>query len=360
MLQKVEWGEFRLGDLFDVRSNPQLNKDSFIFNENGEYPYFTRTVFNNGILGYVDYLDEEHKIEGNCLAVGMLGMQFFYMEKDFYAGQFTKSIIPKGFSLTKNTAKFLVSILNRFQKSFQNVLVRYFESTFNKTKIVLPVKHGEIDFDFMENFIALIERENMNELDLYLSASGLNDWNLTNKELMAIHDFEKGLVNFDGFSFDNIFNKIAQGRRLKKEDQRPGKIPFVMSGVANTGVVNYVSNPVASFPQNSITIDIFGNTFYRGYDFGAGDDTGVYWNNEKNYSKNLMMFFATAMSKSVNGKYSYGHKLRSSQSLKFKMMLPSDNGSPNVELMETLISAIKKLVIKDVILYIRKENLAEK
>lgn len=88
-------------DLFEVKSNPQLNKDSFNFTKTSEYPYFTRTVLNNGIAGYVNYLDEEHKIRGNSIAVGMLGMQFFYMEKDFYAGQFTKTIFSKG-SVTTN------------------------------------------------------------------------------------------------------------------------------------------------------------------------------------------------------------------------------------------------------------------
>ena len=84
-LDNVEWGEFQLGDLFEIQSNPQLNKDSFNFSNNGKYPYFTRTVTNNGILGYVDYLDEKHKVKGGCLAVGMIAMQFFYMEDDFYA-----------------------------------------------------------------------------------------------------------------------------------------------------------------------------------------------------------------------------------------------------------------------------------
>jgi len=41
------------------------------------------------------------------------------------------------------------------------------------------------------------------------------------------------------------------------------------------GVVGYISNPIALFSKNSITIDIFGNSFYRNYDFGAGDDTGI-------------------------------------------------------------------------------------
>ena len=129
MLQKVKWGEYKLGDLFDIKGNPQLNKDSFAFSDDykdGKYPYFTRTVFNNGILGYVDYLDDEHKIKGNCLAVGMIAMQFFYMEKDFYAGQFTKRAIPKTFSLTPRIANYFISLLNKNQQILQNVLVNIF------------------------------------------------------------------------------------------------------------------------------------------------------------------------------------------------------------------------------------------
>ena len=74
-------------------------------------------------------------------------------------------------------------------------------------------------------------------------------------------------VEWDNFTLSQIFNRIEQGRRLKKDDQILGEIPFVMAGVTNTGVVNYISNPVASFPANSITVDIFGNAFYRSYAF---------------------------------------------------------------------------------------------
>lgn len=174
-LEKVKWGEYKLGDLFEIKGNPQLNKDSFVFNENGVFPYFTRTVLNNGILGCVDYLDEEHKISGNCLAVGMMGMQFFYMQKDFYAGQFTKRAIPKSFSLTQRIATYLISLLNKNQQVFQNVLVRNFQNEFYKTKISLPIKNGKIDFDFMEKFIAELEAERIAELEAYLLASGLKD-----------------------------------------------------------------------------------------------------------------------------------------------------------------------------------------
>ena len=102
-------------------------------------------------------------------------------------------------------------------------------------------------------------------------------------------------VKWGEFKYKDVFNRIEQGRRLKKDDQIDGTIPFVMSGTTNAGVVNYIANPVASFPKNAITIDIFGNTFYRNYAFGAGDDTGVYWNDVTAYSSNAMLFFAVAM-----------------------------------------------------------------
>ena len=52
------------------------------------------------------------------------------------------------------------------------------------------------------------------------------------------------------------------------------------------------------------------------------------------------------------GKYSYGKKLRSSKSYDFKMKLPKANdGNPDYKTMELLISAVQKLVIKEVVQY---------
>ncbi|BEG56351.1 hypothetical protein NHP21005_00390 [Helicobacter sp. NHP21005] len=126
-----------MGDLFKIQSNPQLNKDSFIFVEPpaffqskqntyptdkpSAYSYFTRICMNNGIAGWVAYLDAEHKIKGNSLAVGMIGMQFFYMKQDFYAGQFTKTLHPKFEGFNRRVALFMATCLNKFQRILQGV-----------------------------------------------------------------------------------------------------------------------------------------------------------------------------------------------------------------------------------------------
>ena len=183
------------------------------------------------------------------------------MENDFYAGQFTKRAIPKSFLLTQRIAHYFITLLNKNQLVYQNVLVRDFEQVFNNTKIQLPIKHGEIDFTIMEEFIAELEAQRIAELEAYLSAAGLKSFELTLEEEQVLESFNHGELVFADFAFSTVFNRIVQGRRLKKDDQVSGNIPFVMAGITNTGVVNYISNPVSSFPQNSITIDIFGNTF---------------------------------------------------------------------------------------------------
>lgn len=269
---------------------------------------------------------------------------------DFHIGTRVKALIFKDGEKNQKIRLFFASAINKNQVLF----TEYSENATDKlpdVKIQLPTQNGKIDFDFIDSFIEELEAERIAKLGTYLVINRLKDYILTAGERQALYDFEHGEIEFGTFSYNNIFNNIVQGRRLKKDDQVSGNIPFVMAGTTNTGVVNYIANPVASFPKNSITIDIFGNTFYRSYDFGAGDDTGIYWDDEKKYSKEIMLFFATSMEKSISGKFDFGNKLRSSQSLNFKMKLPLKNNQPNYEIMETFISAIQKLVIKDVVLY---------
>lgn len=354
-LQQVKWAEFELQELFDIENTLSFNKDRLV--EGDEYDYVTRTSQNQGVLQTTGFVNKENINSAGTWSLGLLQMDFFYREKPWYAGQFVRKIIPK-LDLNKSAVAFFSTILNKQKQNLLSVLVRNVDTVFKSTKISLPIKPNtnldklaQIDFDFMERFIAELEAERIAELEAYLLVTGLKNYTLTTAEKQALADFENGKVVWGEYRFADIFNKIQQGRRLKKDDQVAGNIPFVMAGITNTGVVNYISNPVASFPKNSITIDIFGNAFYRSYEFGAGDDTGVYWNDKKELSKEMMLFLTKSAEKALAGKFSYGKKLRSSQSLNLKMQLPIANQQPDYGFMETLISAVQKLVIKEVVLY---------
>ena len=133
-----------------------------------------------------------------------------------------------------------------------------------------------------------------------------------------------------------------------------------MAGTTNNGVVGYISNPVASFPANSITVDIFGNTFYRDYSFGAGDDTGVYWNTKIVYSESQMLFLASMIKRYLQGKYDFGHKLRSSQSYDFKISLPTtSNNEIDFDFMESFIRELEEERIRELSAYLTVSGLAD-
>ncbi|MDG6345336.1 restriction endonuclease subunit S [Glaesserella parasuis] len=351
-LQQVKWAEYSCSELFQVVSGSKIKNKSEL-PEIGNYPVYSSD--NNGVVGYTDmptYIcDESRKF---YVVFGDHTRTFNIATKSFSILDNVKVLKP----LQRVSLRQLLFIISSWKKEIPDLGYARHWKIAKEVKLSLPIKPNansdklaQIDFDFMENFISQLEAFRLSQLEAYLLVTGLKDYTLTAAEQQALADFENGKVVWGGYRFADIFNKIQQGRRLKKDDQVAGDIPFVMAGITNTGVVNYISNPVASFPKNSITIDIFGNAFYRSYDFGAGDDTGVYWNDKKELSKEMMLFLTKSAEKALEGKFSYGKKLRSSQSLNFKMQLPTSNQQPDYSFMEILISAVQKLVIKDVVRY---------
>lgn len=347
-----------MGDLFEVVGTKSLDSNAINFTNVG-VNFIGRTFESNGIQGKIEKQNFEPN-EPYTITATVIGNYKYvkFQVEPYYCSQNINKLTPKKVisKWNKKIAYYFVSNIQKFVSLYDKQQGGYKLNDIKNHVLDIPtVNNKEIDYDFMESFIAQIEEERIEKLEAYLEVSGLKDYVLTVEEEQILEDFKNEKIEFGEFAYKSIFNKIVQGRRLTKDDQISGNIPFVMSGITNTGVVNYILNPVASFPKNSITIDIFGNTFYRDYDFGAGDDTGVYWNDEKSYSKEEMLFFTTSIEKSIFEKFDYGNKLRSSKSLNFKMKLPIKNKKPNYKIMETLISAIQKLVIKDVILYVENK-----
>lgn len=180
---------------------------------------------------------------------------------------------------------------------------------------------------------------NLNAYKQYLSSNP----NLTPLNTLQWREFKIG----------ELFNNIRQGARLKQADHIKGNLPFVMAGTENMGISGFIGNENArKFKANALTIDIFGNVFYRDYEFGASDDVGVFWNENNSVKEKSMLFLNAVISKSLQGKFDFGHKLRASQSYDIKILLPiNQNNQIAFELMETFISAVQKEVVKSVVLW---------
>ena len=334
--------------MFIVSTSKSKDKNKLKFVESGEFDFIGRTSVNYGVQGHLNKLEYNPNPE-NTFSLSQVGETVaLFRKKAWYGSQNMFVLTPKQNGIVKNHM-FFESAFYRVLRKYSDAYTYPVLDDVKQLIIKLPEKDGQIDYDFMKSFIQDIKNVKLVQLKEYLKNTNQINYELTDNEMKILNRYKNGGIKFKEFAFDEIFNNIKQGRRLKKDDQKDGNIAFVMSGITNNGVVGFISNPVASFPRNSITIDIFGNSFYRNYDFGAGDDTGVYWNDEIKYTVNQLLFLTSAMYKALKGKFDFGKKLRSSQSKKIKMSLPSKCDVPDFDMMELIISAIRKIMIKSLV-----------
>ncbi|MFM1524817.1 restriction endonuclease subunit S [Helcococcus bovis] len=370
-----EWKEVVAEELFSIKGNPQLNKDSFVFTEDEKYPYFTRTVLNNGVSGYVEYLDEEHKIKGNSIAVGMLGMQFFYMEKDFYAGQFTKTIFPKFEYFNRKVALYFVSLLNKNQKVFQSVLVRDFEKIFNEVKLKLPFLNGKINFSYMEKFIEELEAERIEELEAYLVATGLKDYRLTKYDENILDKFnELSETSLDRqtdrqtgiickYKLGSLFDISTPKKKFNADSVKfGGEYPYVARGENNNGIRGYITEDkkflnygnTISFGQDTATM------FYQKQEYFTGDKIKIFQSKNFILNKYNALYYIATTKKTLKT-FSWGSTSYNVKNLEnIELEIPTYNSKPNNDFMSDFIRVIEKLVIKDVVIWADKKIEATK
>jgi len=168
-----------------------------------------------------------------------------------------------------------------------------------------------------------------------------------------------GRESWNSYNLKELFGKATRGKRLKSVDRILGSLPFVTAGEANEGVSAFISNDITVFSENTTTIDMFGSAKYRNYKYGGDDHIAVVHTNK--LPKFASIFVTTAIHKtSYNGQFNYGRNFYAKDADKLNIMLPTKNNQPDFKLMETLISAVHKLVIKDVVKYVeKKKELAE-
>ncbi|MCK5855424.1 MAG: restriction endonuclease subunit S, partial [Sulfurovaceae bacterium] len=340
-----------VGDLFEINNTLSFNKDSLVVGY--EYDYVTRTSQNQGILQETGFVNTTNINSDGNWSLGLMQMDFFYRERPWYAGQFVRKITPK-IELNKSFIIFLTVALNKLKPKLLTILVRNIDKEFLNSKIQLPTKNDEINFDFMERFIAEMETERIAELEAYLSAAGLKNSSLTLQEQQALDDFKD--LNFEEFNVINIFNVKNSGNILSRDIiENRGETPYLCSSNKNNAVSSYISYDEEYLDKGNCVF-IGGKTFvvsYQEKDFYSNDSHNLilYLKNEEKRNKFNQLFLATCINKSLGHKYSWGDSISNRKIQKDEISLPTQNNQPDYSSMETFISAIQKLVIKDVVHY---------
>ena len=315
-------------------------------------------MFNNGILGYVDYLDEEHKIAGNSLAVGMLGMQFFYMGHDFYAGQFTKTVFPKFDGFNEKIGLYFAAVFNKVREHFLKGLVRDFERLFKTFEIPLPVVNKgsrKIDFAYMEAYVRELETARVRELGKWLIASGFDNYRLTAAEQSAIDDYRDGKVRLVEKKVTEIFD-VANTHCVLGEwvAGREGHVPYVTASSTNNSVSGYVDYK-AEFLDRGNAIVIGGKTFvvtYQKDDFFSNDSHNLVLRlkDRSRQIRDVYLYLVATINAGMGELYSWGDSISFKKIQKDKIVVPATPaGELDFDFMEKLVRAVMKLAIRGVI-----------
>ncbi|WP_094324505.1 restriction endonuclease subunit S [Campylobacter avium] len=189
-----KWQEFRIGDLFSVKSSKKIfhaNNIEILDNQaEKSYPYVVRSTRNNGIRGYI-MENKEFLNPANTLSFAQDTFSVFYQEQAYFTGNKVKILIPKIKKFNRKIAIFMTSIYSKVLQDF-TWGIGSTEDSIKDIIISLPVlTNGEIAFEYMESYIKELEAERLEELEAYLLTTGLKDYKLTEQEKVILQDFAK-------------------------------------------------------------------------------------------------------------------------------------------------------------------------
>ncbi|GAA8012719.1 hypothetical protein JP0556_02410 [Helicobacter pylori] len=197
-LNAIKWGEFRLGDLFEVLSSKKIYHANTIKIHDTQiensYPYVVRAATNNGIKGFI-IDDPTFANEKNTLSFAQDTFTVFYQKQPYFTGNKVKILKPKFAFKSPKILYFISAILQFILKPLTWGLGSTTESI-AEFKFSLPLKPTantqtlkDIDFHFMEKFIAELEQCRLAELEAYLKATGLENTTLSSDEENALNLF---------------------------------------------------------------------------------------------------------------------------------------------------------------------------
>ena len=181
-LQNVEWGMYKIADLFEkikvetlnykAKQLPSVPKGDFVL------PALTAGIQNQGLNNYVPL--DGATILKNVISISANGANTgatFFQSRNFTVLQDAYAIKWKDSkqNLTRNQYLFLVSAISKAIYGNYAWTNKAGWERIKNDKICIPVRNGEIDFDFMESFIAELETQRISALKAYLYITGLSN-----------------------------------------------------------------------------------------------------------------------------------------------------------------------------------------
>ncbi|GAA7699143.1 restriction endonuclease subunit S [Helicobacter pylori] len=294
-LNAIKWGEFKLGDLFEkiiIKPLPyqtaQLPKEK---TPTHELPALTAGILNQGLNNFVP--KKNATILKNVISISANGANTgatFYQPHEFCVLQDAYAIEFIG-DKKLNDKEYLFFVCAISKVIYNNSKYEWTNKAgWNKVKnelISLPLKPTantqtleDIDFHFMEKFIAELEQCRLAELEAYLKATGLSNTTLSNDEENALNVFNNSIggntpcgLTWQSFKLGDLF-EIEKTLSFNKDALTQGQdYDYITRTSQNQGVLQTTGfvnaenlNPPFTWSLGLLQMDFF----YRKKSWYAG------------------------------------------------------------------------------------------
>lgn len=324
------WKEFKIKEIF-IKNKVKKIK-AIPNNTKGNIPLISSKSTNNGIACYVErkyYI--EHVINEKCITVSTNGSCFecFYQDNPFVVNSDVEVLFHEKLN-NKYIALFLTTILSFQKGKYSYGMKNKGEKTWN-TIISLPVDdNGQIDWEYMEQYIKSLEKKeiSLNELQKPF----LNEF------------IQLETQNWKTFKLSN-FNLYASKNNLDKSkiirNETKARFNYITRTNLNNGVTEKICEQEVKINKgNCLIIGLDTSTcFYQEEDFYSGQNIQIL--RIENANKYIYLFFATLISKLLVN-FSWGSNGATlGRLMESEIKLPIDNnGEPDWEYMEKYIKSL--------------------
>ena len=354
---------FPVTDFFEIKKGKRLTKANMV---PGDIPFVGSSATNNGITAYIG--NDTHLHEPGTITVSYNGSvgEVFLQDERFWASDDVNVWYPK--------QKMTIEVKLYFMAAIKKLSAKYSYTnkwTIDKMRselVELPVdSDGKPNFNCMQERIVELEQERIAELDAYLVAADLDDYELTDEDKKILSLFPKsasdeagaseadcgdGQVRFKKFTLGALFTSFTGDVDLQQKDINGKGQFFINSGVENCGIKGKTDKPAKVFPANTITVDFWGNAYYRDFNYKLATHNHVFSLSGDVIKNRLVGLYIVGMLSKLPGLFSYDNMATWNKLKSLEIKLPvTSAGNIDFDYMERYIRALEKLTIADAVKY---------
>lgn len=304
-----KWGEFIVGDYFDVIRGPSLKLGELI---DGNTPVITSREFNNGVGKFADI---EPSVKSGSITVSLngAGCGFITIQEQDFTLNGDAAYFKEKLELSIDSKWFIVSVIKKhsMQYDWSDKLT---PDLLMGTVIKLPQANDKTpNWDYMDCFIKKQKKLVYNKFE----------------NIFSVSDEEKkfDVSGWGEYEIENVFPTIIRPVARSVSKYIPGNVPFVSSGNYNNAVDSYCE-PISDEELdkgNCISVSpVDGSTFYQPVDFlgrgGAGSSIMLLYNDKLNEYNGL--FISAVIRSYLSKRYAYGDMGNSTTVKKELIKLP--------------------------------------